>query len=109
MKSEKVILKAFGSNIQEIRELGIGHFGKVILAETVGLSQKDLRLSESDDDKSKSTLVAVKELKSEYILHKCAYYSVDTLCNMMYTAYHKGLICVICNSYGHAWVTNSSV
>ena len=35
--------------------------------------------------------------------------SVDTLCNMMYTAYHKRLICVICNSYGHAWVTNSSV
>ena len=40
-------------------------FGKVILAETVGLSAKDLRLSESDDDKSKSTLVAVKKLKSD--------------------------------------------
>ena len=43
----------------------MGHFGKVILAETVGLSAKDLRLSESDDDKSKSTLVAVKKLKSD--------------------------------------------
>ena len=63
-KSEQVILKVFGSNVQEIRELGMGHFGKVILAETVGLSAKDLRLSESDDDKSKSTLVAVKKLKS---------------------------------------------
>ena len=41
----------------------MGHFGKVILAETVGLSAKDLRLKESDDDKSKSMLVAVKELK----------------------------------------------
>ena len=43
----------------------MGQFGKVILAETVGLSTKDLRLSESDDDKSKSTLVAVKKLKSD--------------------------------------------
>ena len=64
-KSEEVILKVFGSNVLEIRELGMGHFGKVILAETVGLSAKDLRLSESDDDKSKSTLVAVKKLKSD--------------------------------------------
>jgi len=30
----------------------------VVLAETVGLSAKELRLSESHDDKSKSTLVA---------------------------------------------------
>ena len=64
-KSDKVLLEACGSNIQEIRELGMGHFGKVILAETVGLSAKDLRLSESDDDKSKSILVAVKTLKSD--------------------------------------------
>ena len=63
--SEKVLLEACGSNIQEIRELGMGHFGKVILAETVGLSAKDMRLSESDDDKSKSILVAVKKLKSD--------------------------------------------
>ena len=64
-KSEEVLLEACGSKIQEIRELGMGHFGKVILAETVGLSAKDLRLSESDDDKSKSILVAVKKLKSD--------------------------------------------
>ena len=64
-KSEEVPLMVSGSNIQEIRELGMGQFGKVILAETVGLSAKDLRLSESDDDKSKSTLVAVKKLKSD--------------------------------------------
>ena len=63
-KSEEALLKVFGSNIREIRDLGMGQFGKVILAETVGLSAKDLRLSESDDDKSKSTLVAVKKLKS---------------------------------------------
>ena len=63
-KSEEVPLKVFGINIREIHEIGMGHFGKVILAETVGLSAKDLMLSESDDDKSKSTLVAVKKLKS---------------------------------------------
>ena len=64
-ESKEILLKVFGSNIREIRELGKGLFGKVILAETVGLSAKDLRLSESDDDKSKSTLVAVKKLKSD--------------------------------------------
>ena len=63
-KSEKVLPKVSGSNIREICELGMGNFGKVILAETVGLSAKDLTLSELDDDKSKSTLVAVKTLKS---------------------------------------------
>ena len=63
-KSKEVLLKVFGSNIREIRELGMGQFGKVILAETVGLSAKELRLSELDD-KSKSTLVAVKKLKSD--------------------------------------------
>ena len=64
-KSKKVLLKVSGNNIREISEIGMGQFGKVILAETVGLSAKDLRLSESDDDKSKSTLVAVKKLKSD--------------------------------------------
>ena len=64
-ESKEGPLKVFGSNIHEIHELGIGQFGKVILAETVGLSAKDLRVSESDDDRSKSTLVAVKKLKSD--------------------------------------------
>ena len=64
-KSQEMLLEVLGSNIREIHELGMGLFGKVILAETVGLSAKDLRLSESDDDKSKSTLVAVKKLKSD--------------------------------------------
>ena len=64
-KSEEVLLKVSDSNIQEVCELGMGLFGKVILAETVGLNAKELRLSESDDDKSTSTLVAVKKLKSD--------------------------------------------
>ena len=59
------LLKLFGSSIREIHELGMGQFGKVLLAETIGLSAKDLRLNESDDDKTKSTLVAVKKLKSD--------------------------------------------
>ena len=63
-KSDKVPLNVFASNIQDICELGKGLYGKVFLAETVGLSPKDLRVSESDDNKSKSTLVAVKTLKS---------------------------------------------
>ena len=64
LPKKEMPLKVFANNIQEIHELGIGLFGKVILAKTVGLSQKDLKMSESDDDKSKSTLVAVKTLKS---------------------------------------------
>ena len=64
-ESKEVLLKVVGSSIREIHELGTGLFGKVALAETVSLSAKDLRLSESDDDKSKSTLVAVKKLKSD--------------------------------------------
>ena len=64
-RSKEVPLKVVGSNVREVSEIGVGIFGKVILAETVGLSAKDLRLSESDDDKSKSTLVAVKKLKSD--------------------------------------------
>ena len=63
-KSQKELLKVTGGNIREIRELGTGLFGKVILAEIAGISPKDLRVSESDDDISKSMLVAVKKLKS---------------------------------------------
>ena len=62
--SDEMPLEVFANNIREIHELGIGLFGKVILAETVGLSPKDLKMSKTDDDKSKSTLVAVKKLKS---------------------------------------------
>ena len=50
-------------NIREICNLGTGRFGQVVLAETVGLSPKDLNLSVSDNDKGKSTLVALKKLK----------------------------------------------
>ena len=51
-------------NIRGVKVLGTGFFGKVVLADTVGLSLKDLGLSESDDDKSTSIRVAVKKLKA---------------------------------------------
>ena len=50
-------------NIREKRNLGVGQFGQVVLAETVGLSLKDLKLSDSNDDKNISVLVALKKLK----------------------------------------------
>ena len=51
-------------NVRKVRTLGTGFFGKVILAETVGLSLKDLSLSETDDDKQKPVRVAVKQLRT---------------------------------------------
>ena len=61
--SKKMPLEVLTSNIREIHQLGTGRFGQVVLAETVGLSPKDLKLNESDDDKSKSNFVAIKKLK----------------------------------------------
>ena len=50
-------------NIIPCKELGNGQFGEVILALTVNLSLKDLKLSSKVDDKSNQTLVAIKTLK----------------------------------------------
>ena len=52
------------NNIRLIQELGKGHFGKVYLAATTGVSLNDLKLS-SDTDRHRSLLVAVKQLKSK--------------------------------------------
>ena len=57
------LLEIKPENIHEIKTLGTGNFGKVILADTVGLSMKDLKMSDMDDDKTKSIRVAVKQLK----------------------------------------------
>ena len=51
-------------HIKEIRPLGTGQFGEVLLAETLGLSLRDLKLGE-DQDKSISIKVAVKRLKHD--------------------------------------------
>ena len=50
-------------NIKEIRELGTGLFGKVILADTVGLSYQYLGIGNNNDN-AISIKVAVKLLKS---------------------------------------------
>lgn len=51
-------------NIVEIQDLGMGRFGRVVLAATTGLSLKDLKLGENNN-KSRSLLVAIKKLKED--------------------------------------------
>ena len=52
-------------NIEETSLLGIGQFGEVSLASTIGLSRKDLGLSSDDNDKSVRLEVAVKKLQHD--------------------------------------------
>ncbi|XP_041379763.1 class II receptor tyrosine kinase-like, partial [Gigantopelta aegis] len=54
------VLEVTEQNISEIKELGVGQFGTVILASTIGLSLKDLGLGNVNT--SVSILVAVKKL-----------------------------------------------
>ena len=54
------MLEVTEQNINEVKELGVGQFGTVILASTVGLSLKDLGLGNVNT--SVSILVAVKKL-----------------------------------------------
>lgn len=57
-------LQVTSDNVTEIRKLGNGQFGQVILARTRNLSLVDLKLSETSTDRSQSILVAVKKLKA---------------------------------------------
>ena len=50
-------------NIMMKKELRTGQFGEVMLADTNGLSLKDMQLSKTDADQNISILVAVKKLK----------------------------------------------
>ena len=59
---EEGLIEVRPYHIKEIRPLGTGQFGEVMLAETLGLSHSDLRLGDSTD-KSVSIQVAVKRLK----------------------------------------------
>ena len=61
-QSDDNLLKVTSENIREVRLLGRGQFGQVVLAETIGLSLKDLKVSHSDAN-NKSILVAVKKLR----------------------------------------------
>ena len=56
-------LEVTSQNIEEVRDLGTGNFGAVLLAKTVGLSHRELRIGNSTDT-SVSVLVAVKKLKA---------------------------------------------
>ena len=60
------VIRIREENLQEIAELGVGQFGEVVLAKTVGLSLKDLRLSKTDTDKFASIQVAVKKIKENH-------------------------------------------
>ena len=53
----------YSRNIMPLHQLGIGQFGEVILADTVGLSYQDLGIGNSNDTKV-SMKVAVKTLKA---------------------------------------------
>ena len=57
------ILEVTESQINEIKELGMGQFGQVILAYTAGITLKELKLG--NDNSSVSILVAVKKLGHE--------------------------------------------
>ena len=64
-KKHRPPLEISSDNIREVREIGYGQFGEVMLAETVGLSLKDLRYSTTDDDKTCTVPVALKRIRSD--------------------------------------------
>ena len=55
--------KVDSSNVKEKVSLRTGHYGEVMLADTVGLSLKDLHLSKTETNKNVSVTVAMKKLK----------------------------------------------
>ena len=63
LKNSEAPLKVSEDNIQVIGDLGTGQFGEVDLAKTKGLSRKDLKMSNTDMDRSVEIMVAVKRLK----------------------------------------------
>ena len=64
IKNSNVVQEVSASNYREVGHLGVGQFGEVILAETVGLSEKDLALS-SDQNNDVSMKVAIKKLQED--------------------------------------------
>ena len=57
------VLEVTENQISEIKELGMGQFGRVIMAHTIGITLKELKLS--NDDSNVSILVAVKRLSED--------------------------------------------
>ena len=64
LRKSEAPLNISRQDVVEIRDLGTGHFGKVVLAATTGMSLKDLRIGE-DSDNSISFLVAIKKLRED--------------------------------------------
>ena len=64
LRSTEQPLEISRSNILEIRDLGKGRFGPIVLAATVNLTLKDLLLGESNHQ-SRSFLVAMKKLRND--------------------------------------------
>ena len=61
--SNTCVKEVTNSNFRELRHLGVGQFGEVVLAETVGLSRSDLNLPTPDTDRGVFIQVAIKKLK----------------------------------------------
>ena len=59
------VVKVTRKNIIEIHNLGMGQFGQVILARTVGVHLMGLQQTESDTEPNGGTLVAIKKLKQD--------------------------------------------
>ena len=64
-KTQKELKVLDFSNFQEQRVIGIGQFGEVVLAQTVGLSRSDLGLTPADNDRNVHILVAIKKLRTD--------------------------------------------
>ena len=64
-RSENELLEVKEKNIRELKDLGMGQFGVVVLAHTVSLSLKQLGMSESNNDPGVSLVVAIKRLRAE--------------------------------------------
>ena len=77
-------------NIKFKNELGTGQFGEVMLADTNGLSLKDLQLSKTDENWDISLLVAVKKLKS-HTQHD----AFDVEVKFMSQLKHPNVVCLL--------------
>ena len=63
LKRSEAPIEITAGNIHELKRLGFRQFGEVVLAETVGVSLKSMKLSHHDDNKNVHVQVAVKKLK----------------------------------------------
>ena len=79
-------------NIKKVKTIGTGYFGKVILADTVGLSEKDLKLGDGEE-KTRTIRVAVKQLKSNP--SRQATYTFDKELKFMSRLNHENVVRVL--------------